>query len=149
MNKKKGLILIIVAILLFIGYMIFTKLSLRPTTTPKAEPTDKIVSSSNISTATMPADGVDETVYNIKINVNPQILKLMKVSKREFAKEIRIYANSSGNAAAELIDDMDEVNINYGVHKITVPCYFKVGKYKNKFDIIYYYQAKEWQFVPF
>lgn len=146
-NKKNGVILIIIAILILISYLAFEFLFKNGTPKNETEPLPKIEVTSEEPTK-LP-DGADVPMYNIKIDINPEILKLMKVTKKEFDREIIIYANSSGYAAAELMKDMDEVFIDYAKKTITVPCYFKVGKHKGKFDVVYYYHSKKWNFIPF
>lgn len=152
MKKRNGVILIILAVLIFVGFLVFefVDFSGDNDVSVSSEPTPTIIKNISIDVKnTIPPDGAEENRSEIRINVNKKILKLMKVSRKRFAEEIRIYANLSGYATADSVSDMGEVTINYELSKITFPCYFKVGKHQSNFDVVYWYDTKQWQFKPF
>lgn len=80
-------------------------------------------------------------------DIDPDILRYMEITE-EITKELRIYANECGCGAADRVEDLEEMIVDYGKKTVTVPCSFKTGKNVSKFDMVYQYEEKEYRFVP-
>ena len=91
----------------------------------------------------------EEMETQIKAEVSESILAFIQVSREDFTKETKIYANSCGYGNAGKVKDMGEMIVNYTEKTVTVPCYFTMKQAeRKKFDVIYYYEKKKYRFVP-
>ena len=82
------------------------------------------------------------------VEIRAEILQQLQVSATEFEKQIQIFKNSFGYAAAKQVKDMGEITISYTEHTMTIPCYMTVNKKVVKFDVIYNMNKKTWRFEP-
>lgn len=155
---KLGIVLIIVAVCIG-GFFIWQYFQGKQNAAvPQAEIEKSVdsVSSSSVTvtespTATkesVPDPSIDESKESMTVDINPDMLNFMGITKEEMEKELRIYANSCGYAAVEKVKDIDELIINYAKKTITIPCYFALKKNISKFDLIYQYEKKQYRFVP-
>lgn len=156
-RRKKGIVLIIVAVLIFATFMGYEFFGKRKKTEPvQPSVTATIPSATPIATAAVtitpkpPADA--ETEEDKKstalVEIRAEILQQLQVSATEFEKQIQIFKNSFGYAAAKQVKDMGEITISYTEHTMTIPCYMTVNKKVVKFDVIYNMNKKTWRFEP-
>ena len=156
MNKKKskGIILIILSLIIFAGFLIieysgwFLDSGSKENDEATAAPTLVISSHTYHPNVIQDVDG-DTYLSKTNIKVSKEILKAMKISKAEFDKQVITIANSNGYAASEQMVVMDEYTVNNANHTVTVTCYFKQGTKENYFDLIYQTKTKYWQFKPY
>lgn len=155
-RRKKGIVLILIAILIFgvfAGVEFFGKKEKKE---PAQTSTAAIPSATPIPTSVVtitpkpPADA--ETEEDKKstalVEIRAEILQQLQVSATEFEKQIQIFKNSFGYAAAKQVKDMGEITISYTEHTMTIPCYMTVNKKVVKFDVIYNMNKKTWRFEP-
>lgn len=163
MKRKKGIVLIVAAVLIFAGFLSYEYAGKKE---KKKEPEQSSVTGtaaelSEEKTVTESSPSVTpETIKNednpddkewqesIVMEINPDILTYMKVSEKDFRKQIKLFANSSGYTETCHVQDMGEVTVNFSEETITVPCYLSMGKQSMKVDVIYQYQKEKWRFVP-
>lgn len=162
MKRKKGIVLIVTAVLIFAGFLSYEYAGKKE---KKKEPDQSTVTGtaaefSKEKTVTEPSSVTPETINNednpddkewqesIVMEINPDILTYMKVSEKDFRKQIKLFANSSGYTETCHVQDMGEVTVNFSEETITVPCYLSMEKKKMKFDVIYQYKKEKWRFEP-
>lgn len=159
MKRKKGILLIVLAIVVFAGYLGYDLDSKKekgmeskspnmtgtPTTFSNPEP---IVTPEPSQEADVPEDAENDLQDGIELDVKDEILSYMGVLKKELANQIKIFANSVGYAEANYVQDMGEMTVNFTEETIIIPCYLSMGKQSMKFDVIYQYKKGNWRFVP-
>ena len=156
-QRKKGIVLIIVAVLIFATFMGYEFFGKRKKTEPvQPSVTATIPSATPIATAAVtitpkpPADAEmeEDKKRTSFIEIRAEILQQLQVSNTEFEKQIQIFQNAFGYAGAKKVKDMGELSINYTEETMTIPCYMMVNKKVVKFDAIYNMNKKTWRFVP-
>lgn len=158
-NKIKFGIVLILAAVCIGGFFIWQNLQREPDApvpqqkeelSPGSVTSSAIIATAEpaVATESVPDPAIDESKEDMVIDINPDIIAFMAVTDEELVRELRIYANSCGYAAAEKVKDMDEMMVDYAKKTITVPCYFTLVKKISKFDLIYQYEKKEYRFVP-
>ena len=154
MNRKKGILLILSAVVIFaavIGHEIYAaKEKKRVVQEPKAKVEIPEVTENPERQAVTPIpspDEMEELKGDISIEINKDILQYIQVSKEDFNTEIQIFANSFGYAGADEVRDTGEMTVNYAEKMITVPCYITLADKKIKFDAVYNMEKKKWRFA--
>lgn len=157
-RRKKGIVLILIAILIFgvfAGVEFFGKKEKKEpaqTSATAAIPSATPIPTSVVVTITPKPPADAETEEDKKstalVEIRAEILQQLQVSATEFEKQIQIFKNSFGYAAAKQVKDMGEITISYTEHTMTIPCYMTVNKKVVKFDVIYNMNKKTWRFEP-
>lgn len=158
-RRKKGIVLILIAILIFgvfAGVEFFGKKEKKEpahTSATAAIPSATPITTSVVTVTGTPKPPADaETEEDKKstalVEIRAEVLQQLQVSAAEFEKQIQIFKNSFGYAAAKQVKDMGEITISYAEHTMTIPCYMTVNKKVVKFDVIYNMTKKTWRFEP-
>ena len=153
-RRKKGIVLILIAILIFgvfAGVEFFGKKEPAQTSATAAIPSATPIPTSVVTITPKPpadAETEEDKKSTALVEIRAEILQQLQVSATEFEKQIQIFKNSFGYAAAKQVKDMGEITISYTEHTMTIPCYMTVNKKVVKFDVIYNMNKKKWRFEP-
>lgn len=151
-RRKKGIVLILIAILIFgvfAGVEFFGKKEKKEpaqTSATAAIPSATPIPTSVVTITPKPpadAETEEDKKSTALVEIRAEILQQLQVSATEFEKQIQIFKNSFGYAAAKQVKDMGEITISYTEHTMTIPCYMTVNKKVVKFDVIYNMNKKK------
>lgn len=168
-NRKKGILLILLSVLLFVFFMVWQKKEKKNLAEParieiqtmapiqkSMSPIQDTMMPDSITVSPSPEtaspEELEEEAYPLVMDVSAlpvKNLEEMEISQEDAAERIRIFANSHGYARIEQVYYAGETRFDDNNQSITMDLYFEPeGEEAFYFSFTYYQETKEYVLAP-